>query len=41
MDEKEVSAYVTRAVADIARKCHCSQDEVWNVISRHEHFKNK
>ena len=27
--EKEIRAYLERSVADIARKCGCTQDDVW------------
>ena len=29
MDNKELPHYITRSVADIARKCHCGEYTVW------------
>ena len=29
MMNDEMKGYIERAVADIARKCSCKQDEVW------------
>jgi len=28
----EIKSYITRSVTDIARKCHCKEDDVWKQI---------
>ena len=32
MHNQEIKAYIDKAVADIARKCGVSQNEVWSEI---------
>lgn len=29
----EIKSYITRSVTDIARKCHCKEDQVWAEMS--------
>ena len=29
----DIKSYITRSVTDIARKCHCKEDEVWAEMS--------
>ena len=33
--------YIERAVADIARKCHARQDEVWEAMKELSELKTK
>ena len=34
----EINQYIERSVADIARKCHCDQEQVWKSMALHPHF---